>query len=357
MLCERKYMALLNTFGDLEKTAAILESDGAINVRALYENAKANMTETSSETINHQDSNILDSKISKILEQQEDSEITKPYKHVPEATSAEHQEPINQSKSLYKSISEDANFQYDRMIDPDNISALYEFIPTKKLKGMENFLLESDHYRYYKDQIDFPLQFKTDEQLNFPQNLHIYTYDKGNTSTFKAPRRCETGVFSHYLFDGASILPPLALDVKPGDKVLDACAAPGGKSLVLLQTLYPETLICNDLQESRINRLKRVMNDYLYDFNEKWNGSRVILRQSNIILSKEYATYDKILADVPCTTDRHVLSSNENSLFKPSRIKERLKLPETQAAILANCIKLLKPGGTLGKYFLKIWII
>lgn len=43
--------------------------------------------------------------------------------------------------------------------------------------------------------------------------------------------------------DGASLLPVLALDVKPGDRVLDMCAAPGGKSLLVLQTLMPGVYI------------------------------------------------------------------------------------------------------------------
>lgn len=38
---------------------------------------------------------------------------------------------------------------------------------------------------------------------------------------------------------------------------------------------------------------------------------------------------------------------DDNNIFKPSRIKERLKLPEGQAAILLQCLQLLKPGGSL----------
>lgn len=38
---------------------------------------------------------------------------------------------------------------------------------------------------------------------------------------------------------------------------------------------------------------------------------------------------------------------NDNNIFKPDRVKERLRLPEHQAAILSNCIRLLKPGGSL----------
>lgn len=44
------------------------------------------------------------------------------------------------------------------------------------------------------------------------------------------------GILDYYLMDAASLLPVLALNVQPGDFVLDLCAAPGGKTLALLQT-------------------------------------------------------------------------------------------------------------------------
>lgn len=40
----------------------------------------------------------------------------------------------------------------------------------------------------------------------------------------------------YYLMDAASLLPVLALGLQPDDTVLDLCAAPGGKTLALLQT-------------------------------------------------------------------------------------------------------------------------
>lgn len=45
-----------------------------------------------------------------------------------------------------------------------------------------------------------------------------------------------SGLLGYYLMDAASVLPCLALDVKQGHNVLDLCAAPGGKTLALLQT-------------------------------------------------------------------------------------------------------------------------
>lgn len=66
--------------------------------------------------------------------------------------------------------------------------------------------------------------------------------------------------------DGCSILPVLALDLQMGDTVLDMCAAPGGKSLAMLQTLMTYVLVANDSSRSRLNHMNDVFQDYLGDF-------------------------------------------------------------------------------------------
>ena len=43
----------------------------------------------------------------------------------------------------------------------------------------------------------------------------------------------------YYLMDAASLLPIIAMDLRPGDNVMDLCAAPGGKSVIMLQTMLP----------------------------------------------------------------------------------------------------------------------
>lgn len=46
---------------------------------------------------------------------------------------------------------------------------------------------------------------------------------------------------AYFLMDAASLLPVLALNLEEGDLVLDMCAAPGGKTITMLQTLVPRT--------------------------------------------------------------------------------------------------------------------
>ncbi|KAL7671903.1 hypothetical protein ACOME3_006805 [Neoechinorhynchus agilis] len=63
--------------------------------------------------------------------------------------------------------------------------------------------------------------------------------------------------------DAASLLPILALNLRPGDIVLDTCAAPGGKVLALSQTMILKSIIANEVSTSRNERLRRVLKSHL----------------------------------------------------------------------------------------------
>lgn len=358
LLCQHKYIAMVNNFGDEEKTAELLEKDGAINIRSIYEVGQRDLEKMKVDAFGLESNSNVGGRIDQFKEQMRESEIDQIYseqhhlmntsrENVP-TSAAPSDGLIDYKKPLEKVIEEDSDLDYGRLVDPDlgNVG-LHEFIPATKIKGMEDWVFESDHYRYYSNTTDFPLRIEMDLDFKIPSNLQLYTYEQGNISTFRYANRTSTGVLSHFLMDGASILPPLVLNVKPGDYVFDACAAPGGKSLLMLQTLYPKVLVANDVLESRCNRIKSMIRQFVYDFDEKWSKHRCIIRRQDACVTSEYETYDKVLVDVPCTTDRHVLNSDDNNLFKPTRVKERLRLPELQASLLENCIRLLKPGGSL----------
>lgn len=318
-----------------------LENAGAFNVRLMY-NAETNDPQKKNlEDLTQYMSN-LDKNMEKIITSKESDEIKSIYpsdSDIPEATNEKDvksaSEKVDYKKSLTDVIKEDSEIDERRIIDSElGMGALNEFVPATEIKGMENWVLESDHYKYYSNTVDFPLKIEPESKINISDNLAIYSFEEANITEFESPKTCSTGVLSHFLMDGASILPPIVLGVNPGDRVLDACAAPGGKSLIMLQMLWPDVLVCNDVQESRLNRIKKIMHQYLYDFNEKWNDKRVILSQNDARNLNQYGTYDKILVDVPCTTDRHSVMEDDNNIFKPSRVKERLRMPELQAAIL-----------------------
>ncbi|GAV02944.1 hypothetical protein RvY_13446-2 [Ramazzottius varieornatus] len=75
--------------------------------------------------------------------------------------------------------------------------------------------------------------------LEIPQYLQAYVFPRGDVSRFPAPNYDRTGFCDYYLMDAASLLPVLALGLQSQDRVLDLCAAPGGKSVSILQTMLP----------------------------------------------------------------------------------------------------------------------
>ncbi|XP_025144597.3 5-methylcytosine rRNA methyltransferase NSUN4 isoform X2 [Bubalus kerabau] len=176
-------------------------------------------------------------------------------------------------------------------------------------------------------------------------NLRCFTFTRGDVSRFPPARLGSLGLMDYYLMDAASLLPVLALGLQPGDTVLDLCAAPGGKTLALLQTGCCRNLAANDLSTSRTSRLQRVLHSYVpQDVRDK-NRVRVTSWDGRKWGELEGDTYDRVLVDVPCTTDRHSLHEEENNIFQRSRKKERQMLPVLQVQLLAAGLLATKPGG------------
>lgn len=89
----------------------------------------------------------------------------------------------------------------------------------------------------------------------------------------------------YYLLDGGSILPVLALDLRPNDEVLDMCAAPGGKSLAVLQTFMPGLLVANDIKPGRTARIQNVIDQYI-DGMGQWEDKLVVTQNDARFISE-----------------------------------------------------------------------
>ncbi|XP_029474087.1 5-methylcytosine rRNA methyltransferase NSUN4 [Rhinatrema bivittatum] len=179
--------------------------------------------------------------------------------------------------------------------------------------------------------------------LNCP-SIKCYTFCKGEISRFPPARPDILGLLDYYLMDAASILPVLALNIQPGDVVLDLCAAPGGKTLALLQMERCRHLTANDSSVSRTNRLRRVLHGYVPRELCAANLS-ITCGDGRRWAAEEGGTYDRVLVDVPCTTDRHSLMEEENSIYHKMRTKERQRLPLLQMELLLAGLLAAKPTG------------
>lgn len=152
------------------------------------------------------------------------------------------------------------------------------------------------------------------------------------------------GLVKPYFLDGASVKAAQALGVEKDDTVLDMCAAPGGKTLVLALALEGTgRLVTNDRSSDRRARLKKVVADHLP---EPW--------QSNVEVTGYDATrwglheqevYDRILLDAPCSSERHLVHSPKHLAdWSAHRTKT---LAQQALAMLCAALEALKVGGHL----------
>ncbi len=153
----------------------------------------------------------------------------------------------------------------------------------------------------------------------------------------------QTEAFKNGLFevqDASSQLVAPFLQVKPGDRVIDACAGAGGKTLHLSSLMENKgQIIALDLYENKLLELKR---------RAKRNGAHNITVkpiESNKTIKKLHNSADKVLIDAPCS-GLGVLKRNPDAKWKlqPEFIEE---IKKTQAEILQNYSSMVKAGGHL----------
>ena len=128
------------------------------------------------------------------------------------------------------------------------------------------------------------------------------------------------GLKSSYVMDAASIVAALALEVAPDDFVLDMCAAPGGKSLILLEALEDGILWANEISRNRREKLKEVIRAHAT--NESRDKVFIKGKDGNRYGLNHPDTFDKILIDAPCSGEKHLLLSPlELERWGPKRTK------------------------------------
>lgn len=134
------------------------------------------------------------------------------------------------------------------------------------------------------------------------------------------------------------------LNPLPGETILDACAAPGGKTALIAQhTQDKGQITAIDLHEDRLKILRQNI--------ERLQISSVTTVKCNAGNAEEIKTgfpetlFDRILLDVPCT-NTGVLRRRPDARwrFTSKRLK---KMTDIQLALLNNISAFLKPGGTL----------
>ena len=144
----------------------------------------------------------------------------------------------------------------------------------------------------------------------------------------------------YYIQEPSAMLPAAVLNAKPGEKILDLCAAPGGKSARIAADLQGQGLLwANDISDKRTRALLR---------NLEMTGcinSLVTCAKPRQLAEQLPGYFDAILVDAPCSG---------SGMFRrdPSAMKSWMKYgPQisvpVQRDILAAAWQMLRPGGRL----------
>ncbi|MGP1438739.1 MAG: SAM-dependent methyltransferase [Treponema sp.] len=147
-----------------------------------------------------------------------------------------------------------------------------------------------------------------------------------------------------YYMDEASIAVGKALPALDEGLVLDMCAAPGGKTLVLSNSLGKNTSIqANEISRTRRNRLIAVIEEHLSD--EKQKQVKITGYDAAKMARFAPSKYDRILLDAPCSSERHVINLEKAiNEWTPARPKQ---LAIRQWSLLSSAFLMLKEGGFL----------
>ena len=142
-----------------------------------------------------------------------------------------------------------------------------------------------------------------------------------------------------YLQDASAMAPVAALDPRPGETVLDLCAAPGGKSTQIAGRMQGEgALVCNEYVKARAQILKG-------NLERMGVGNAFVTSASAEAFAALGERFDAILVDAPCSGEgmfrRDPAAIGEWSPGAPEICAAR------QAGILDSAAKCLKPGGRL----------
>lgn len=128
--------------------------------------------------------------------------------------------------------------------------------------------------------------------------------------------------------------------LQPGQTVLDACAAPGMKSLYIKSLQPAVALTANDLSYGRLQRLQRLLASHGADV----TSSQADARQLHTSLAVE--SFDRVLVDAPCSGEGLIMAGDAKHLaaWSPAKVK---RLQQLQVRIVKSAWQLLKPGGRL----------
>jgi 16S rRNA (cytosine967-C5)-methyltransferase len=166
-----------------------------------------------------------------------------------------------------------------------------------------------------------------------PQCLNLLNGQAARTETFRQ------GIIT--IQDESSMMPAIVLNPKPGERVLDMCAAPGGKTTHMAEIMKNEgSILATDIHSHKLDLIEENCARLGINIVET---APIDGRKAAELLQPE--SFDAILVDAPCSGLGVMRRKPDIKYTKREEDFDRLH--EIQLELLDNAEKLLKPGGRL----------
>ena len=144
-----------------------------------------------------------------------------------------------------------------------------------------------------------------------------------------------------YLQSLSSMIPPLVLNPKPGEKILDLTAAPGSKTTQMAAMMKNDGyILANELDKIRCERLQ---------YNVEKQGANIVevINNRGEKVGEEYQEqFDKVLLDAPCSGEGRFLGNNVGTYRNWSKRTVR-ELAKLQKKLFKSAYTALKPNGMM----------
>ncbi len=135
-----------------------------------------------------------------------------------------------------------------------------------------------------------------------------------------------------------SMLPPKILEPRPGESILDLCAAPGGKTTHLAQLIKNRSLlVANEPNSHRVNILRSHL--------DRLGAASVLVSRYDGSAFPTRRKFQRVLLDPPCSAEGTYRLTSRYALNEAPQKFERLS--GLQRALLGRALDVLEPGGIL----------
>ena len=145
---------------------------------------------------------------------------------------------------------------------------------------------------------------------------------------------------AYYIQEASAMASAVYLDAQPGERVLDLCAAPGGKSTQIADAMQGKgLLVSNEINPSRAKSLSE-------NIERMGIKNALVVSHEPAFLAQRFPEYfDRILVDAPCSGEG-MFRKNEEAVREWS-CENVLMCAQRQAEILENAAVMLRPGGRM----------